>query len=353
MKAIEISDPKNNNLDLARILLAIGVILGHASILNGTKGLWIDPISYLFPYTYSGALAVKIFFFISGFVMTISIKKKPRLDRFIISRIARLIPALFVVTVLTSFLIGPMVTILPLSDYFKNNQSWVYAIKNTIFYTTHQLPGVFSYNLYSASVNGSLWTLRYEMACYAGLAVIYFAIPNKKYIRNMILIIILIASMIPTHTIEWISSNHEVYLLPMSFSLGVLLGENADYIEFTPILILFLWISYFMLSHTNIKEQVLIITASFTIIFVFALKPIMVLKPKIDISYGTYLWGFLIQQLIYHFTGSIPTAIHFGIAMVISLGIATISYKIIEKPSIDYGKYISKKIEAYNVMVQE
>ena len=55
---------ENNNLDLIRIILASTVILGHTIAINGDTNYWLDPIGYFFPITYSGALAVKLFFFL-------------------------------------------------------------------------------------------------------------------------------------------------------------------------------------------------------------------------------------------------------------------------------------------------
>src|SRR6187551_1901956 len=94
MKISNFLNKENNNLDLIRILLASTVILGHTIAINGQTSYWIDPINYFFPITYSGALAVKIFFFISGLVVTNSFLNKNSLTYFIISRIFRIMPAL-------------------------------------------------------------------------------------------------------------------------------------------------------------------------------------------------------------------------------------------------------------------
>lgn len=82
-------------------------------------------------------------------------------------RVLRIFPALIVVVLLTGgfFLLGPLVTTLALTDYFKSNQTWTYLL--TIFlYIHYHLPGVFANNPYPNSVNGSLWTLTWEFLMY-------------------------------------------------------------------------------------------------------------------------------------------------------------------------------------------
>lgn len=144
MKISDFLDKDNNNLDLVRILLACLVIIGHANVLNGPSDYWIDPIEHFFKFTYSGALAVKLFFFISGLVVTNSYLAKNSAPYFIISRFFRLIPALFFLLMVTVFIFGPILTNLKTEEYFSNLNYFGYIWHNIIFYTDYLLPGIFN-----------------------------------------------------------------------------------------------------------------------------------------------------------------------------------------------------------------
>jgi peptidoglycan/LPS O-acetylase OafA/YrhL len=166
MRISDLLKRENNNLDLMRIILASMVIMGHAPFLNGNDGFWTDPVKYLFPFTYAGAVAVKLFFFISGLVVANSLIHKKSVTHFIISRSFRLMPALCFVLVITVFIFGPLVTTLPIKDYFSELHYFAYIRQNLVFKTFYFLPGVFDGNFYKLAVNGSLWSLRYEVAAY-------------------------------------------------------------------------------------------------------------------------------------------------------------------------------------------
>jgi peptidoglycan/LPS O-acetylase OafA/YrhL len=62
---------------------------------------------------------------------------------------------------LRAFILGPLLTTLPLHDYFRSTLPYRAA-----FGLSDHLPGVFTNNPFSSGINGSLWTLRYEGLCY-------------------------------------------------------------------------------------------------------------------------------------------------------------------------------------------
>ena len=81
----EILKRGNNNLDLFRLIAACMVILGHAyALLPGSGGS--DVIGNFLGFDYSGSLAVKIFFFISGMLVTSSLLQKQSIPEYISAR---------------------------------------------------------------------------------------------------------------------------------------------------------------------------------------------------------------------------------------------------------------------------
>jgi peptidoglycan/LPS O-acetylase OafA/YrhL len=148
-----------NNFDFLRLLAAALVIYGHAVVLKGlpNQSLWGTPIH---------VVGVFIFFSISGYLITDSWSRSPRVGLFAWKRFLRLGPALVVVVALTTLLFGPAVTSLPISQYFASADTWFY-FGNIVLLYTPDLTGVFTDQPFPGMVNGSLWSLPVEVACYA------------------------------------------------------------------------------------------------------------------------------------------------------------------------------------------
>jgi len=155
--------------DLVRLVLCYEVMIWHTFALTaGTPALGIASPFWL-PFT----MMVPMFFSLSGFLVTGSALRLPVGD-YLLNRAARIFPALFTCVGFSMLVIGPLVTSLPVADYFSNPGFFAHA-SNFIGWPNYLLPGVFEDNVYRAAVNGSLWTVRWEVGCYlmmAGLVVI-------------------------------------------------------------------------------------------------------------------------------------------------------------------------------------
>ena len=74
-----------NNFDVLRLIAAIGVIIGHAYAIAPDPNLQ-DGILSIIGFDYSGSLAVKFFFFLSGLLVTNSILRNSNPFLFILKR---------------------------------------------------------------------------------------------------------------------------------------------------------------------------------------------------------------------------------------------------------------------------
>jgi peptidoglycan/LPS O-acetylase OafA/YrhL len=340
MKISEFLNKEKNNLDLMRIILACLVIVGHSNALNGSGDYWIDPIEHFFEFTYSGALAVKLFFFISGLVVTNSYLSKKSPVYFIASRFFRIMPALLFVLLMTVFVFGPILTKYNVSDYWSQLNYYAYIRHNIIFYSNNLLPGVFHDNLYPNIVNGSLWTLRYEVGCYIVLLVLFMLLGNKnKYYFIVPIVLITIDALLPMKFKLFFTDDYpQKYLLPMCFSYGVLFAILKDKIKIDIFLVAIPILLFFLFKDTRYVEVIFIIASCNMLIYLASRKFVLKFKPKHDISYGIYLWGFLIQQSLFHFFGHIFIGFHCLIAIVVSIIFGLISFVYIERPFMKIGK---------------
>ena len=167
---------RENSLDLLRLIAASLVILGHSSAIVGSG---IDPMAKWNGSVYSGLFALHIFFFISGLLVTNSFLHKPDIGRWMFSRILRIIPALCVCLILTTFVLGSLSTTLPVKQYLTDHGTWDYFLGNLFLLRTRFfLPGVFAGNVDKA-MNGPLWSLYLEVRLYLCAAVLLWTFRER------------------------------------------------------------------------------------------------------------------------------------------------------------------------------
>ncbi len=156
---------RSNSFDLLRLAAAVLVVGGHACVLAGTP--LSDPLARWTGVGGLGAVGVSIFFVLSGFLVTASFTRRPNVAAFATARALRILPALVAVVVLTALAIGPALTTKPLPAYAASAGTWLYMVRNVLILPVdYHLPGLFETNPYAFVVNGSLWTLRLEVAFY-------------------------------------------------------------------------------------------------------------------------------------------------------------------------------------------
>jgi peptidoglycan/LPS O-acetylase OafA/YrhL len=157
----------HNNFDAIRALAASAVVFSHAFLIaEGTQEN--EPLVRLTGQAILGLLGVFVFFTMSGYLVTRSWLADPSPPRFLWRRGLRIFPALWVNLLLVGLVMGPLVTSLPLGDYVSSPLLPEFFRANLLLELPDRpLPGVsFSDNPVGPVVNGSLWTLRYEIMMY-------------------------------------------------------------------------------------------------------------------------------------------------------------------------------------------
>src|SRR5271165_5293305 len=159
---------RQNNFDALRLVAAISVIFSHSFLISeGTQNNeWL--ILLTGNQSILGLTGVFVFFAISGFLVTQSFEQTPNPLHFLAKRALRIFPGLFVATLVSAFVLGPIVSALPLGTYLSRPEPYEYVFGNTLLdQTVHELPGVsFAKNPVGLEINGSLWTLRLEFTMY-------------------------------------------------------------------------------------------------------------------------------------------------------------------------------------------
>ncbi|MDE9484194.1 acyltransferase family protein [Xenorhabdus bovienii] len=344
MQLSTILNKDNNNLDIIRIIAACMVIYGHAYAISPKIGE-DDLINTLLRFDYSGSLAVKIFFFISGLVVSNSLLKNRNILNFIISRFFRIWPAL-ITTIVFGYLISICLSTISLEQFTKDAPFFKYFFNSMTLKFTWSFPGVFEGNNIN-TFNGSLWTIPYEVGAYIIMAC---SLSLVNYHRNIsiALCIIVIIDPILLNGIIFTNSMHneEIKFLPFCFSLGVLFSIIKDYIKInlSNLLMLFFIMTILKYQGSNLYIPFFYLTFFYFILYLSSVKIMLLLKPKYDISYGVYLWGFPVQQFIASYIGNMSIILNQIVSVIVALFFGFISWVIIEEKMMKIGRNISKSI---------
>jgi peptidoglycan/LPS O-acetylase OafA/YrhL len=329
---------RNNNFDLLRFVAATMVIFGHSYLNTGHHDR--EPLANLVGFLEFGSLGVKIFFVISGYLITKSLYRQPTLGSFVWARVLRIFPGLFVAAVLCAFVIGPFCTTLSLHSYFADARVYNFAWRLfTVHNLNNTLPGVFETLPYAKQVNGSLWTLAAELLLYTVvLAWGVLLLLRRKQFKALgqaapvlILVILFFAGIVYA---PWY----------MQFVLGwgavFLLGGLAYLFGSKIIVNIPLAAGLFIITAVLFHFRSPLLVSSFNVslaygIFVFAYHPKLQIKGfhKLgDFSYGLYIYAFPIQQLLVQKMPTLSVAGNFGLSFIITLVLAIASWYWVEKP---------------------
>lgn len=337
---------QNNNFDLIRLIAACAVIFGHAYALVPRAGE-VPPEIVLrtLGFDYSGSLAVKLFFFLSGLVVTDSVVRNANPINFFISRIFRIFPALIVCVFLTALVLGPLVTSLALTEYFKSPEITQYLVKNINLNLHWTLPGVFTKHKITG-VNGSLWTLPLEVFCYSVLfALSLVGTVKSKLVGSLTMLGIIGLCIFFPQTLQNIGFGGEAVLFPACFALGSLFAINKDSLMIRLDIFLGLLLLLMLFRKTPLFMY-LFYAAFFYGALVIALLPIIQkIKPPGDYSYGIYIYGFPIQQSMVFLAPEWGVYRNQLATLVVVILLAAMSWYLIERPSIQFGKYLMGKLQ--------
>lgn len=159
---------RHNNFDLLRLLAALSVLLSHAFLI-AENSQDHDPLMLLTGgQAILGLAGVFVFFTISGYLITQSFEATAQPFVFLAKRALRIFPGLILCLLVCVFAIGPLVTRLPLAEYFSRRETYLFLLHNTLLDIDYnRLPGVeFWPGNIGGIVNGPLWSLPCEALLY-------------------------------------------------------------------------------------------------------------------------------------------------------------------------------------------
>lgn len=328
----------SNNLNFIKFVAALLVMYNHSFALTLGKA---EPMFYLFSDGITlGGIAVAVFLFTSGYFVSKSYASKSNRD-FVISRFARIYPLYMSVILLCAFVLGPLATTLSLKEYFTNGGTYKYLL-SLFFLPVNDLPGVFENHAFTA-VNGALWALRLDIACYIALFIAgNLKLLNKKAITVISVPVAILFITVFALKFEPLYKYHD-YLKPLyMFYAGVLCFTFSDKIRLSAAALAASLLLLFAGFYFGYADFALMLVLPYLLCFaIFSKRQLPSIFGKLGkISYAMYLIGFIIQQVFVMCFKTFPPYKNLLFSAVADIIIAAVLYFVIEKPL--YGLIITK-----------
>jgi peptidoglycan/LPS O-acetylase OafA/YrhL len=161
-------DPRRNNLTLLRLGLAVAVLLSHAERVR--TGVRAGDL-----HVAAGELAVAAFFVLSGFLVAGSARRLGSVRRFLWHRALRILPGFWMSLLVVAGIVAPLLAALggrpPLSVLDGPDSAPGFVVRNALLLVRQWRIGVpDAVHTGDTVLNGSLWSLYYEAACYVVVA---------------------------------------------------------------------------------------------------------------------------------------------------------------------------------------
>ena len=330
----QIASRKSNNLNILRLLLALAVIVSHSfPVALGPGGDSRE--EPLFTWTHqqesSGAVAVDSFFFISGLLVTASWLRSKSMQDYLLKRILRIYPGFIVAMGFTAALIWAIcpefraVVVHPVGWLLLLLQNLLFLSNSSVCYQ-----GIFAGNPYPNMANASLWTIPMEFICYLIVSAIGLFCLFKR--RFLIFLAVLLGYEIYAISQFAGVSPFEEFLV--CFLTGVTIWLWRDKIPFSKFIACGCLMALLVTSQFRPWFSILFPLMGGYCILWFAYGPRLMFSSwaeKTDLSYGTYLYAFPIQQM-FGINAALrhPWAI-FVLATPVTLLVAWLSWNLVEK----------------------
>ncbi len=342
-------DGRHNNFDALRLLLAALVLYSHCYPL-GTGSEAREPFALLTRGQMTGgAVAVDLFFVMSGFMIAASAERSRGIWRFLQRRVARIYPAFAMYALLSIAVLVPLgraVLVLPwaarIGDFFLQ----------TLRLREFTYTAAFAHNPYPNVINGSTWSIQYECWCYVGVALLAAAGLLRRRAIALALFLASIGMSLLYLAEKWTFGGG---------ALGVLLGLPGLWARLLP---LYLAGVVFYLYRDRIPHRGWLAACSLLLLIVAAVTPlgITALFPVAgtylvfylayaawlplqragrfgDFSYGLYLYAFPLQQIVMQRLGHpVRPVVLFALALPLTALAAVASWYGVERRFLRPGR---------------
>jgi peptidoglycan/LPS O-acetylase OafA/YrhL len=326
-----------NHFNLLRLLLALLVLLSHAAELqDGTRER--ELLTQVFHTLSFGELAVDGFFLLSGYLIVQSWDSAPAAMAFLRKRVLRIYPGFIVASLVCVFVVGPLGS--DAARYF-SELSGIKVILALVVLHGPIIPPVFD-GLPYPQVNGAMWTIMREFACYLAVLAVGLAGGIRRRRIWLALTVLALTTHLATRfgvTVPWaplrLLLGDPIVRLASLFLAGGCFYLYRDRIRYTRRGALLaagtLGIAMFSLRWA---ELALAVCGGYLLLYAaLTPQPLLARFNRLpDISYGVYLYGWPVEMLLIRYLPPQPVGTVFGLACLAVLPLALLSWYLVEQP---------------------
>lgn len=286
-------DTRDNGLNLLRLVFAAFVIISHACYVGGFRS------EYQLGDLTLGALAVSGFFAISGYLITRS-RSRVRLLPYLWRRAVRILPGYWTCLVVT--VLGFSVLASTVRGGWSAPDAARYVATKLVFLDTQLSIGSTLRGAHDAQVwNSSLWTLRYEFLAYILVGLLLLWAPAR---RSAAVFAGLYLATVALSLWTSLRGGPRIvedmgYLFP-SFAAGALVFRFQDRIPATWWLAAISAAAAIAVTSLGLGHALIGLPLAYLCLWLAVALPAAIRRvgQRNDLSYGAYLYGFPVEQLL-------------------------------------------------------
>ena len=346
-KLAQFAEKDRNSFGVVRLLAAIAVVFTHSF---GVVGGWqaAEPLHSSTGLSL-GAHAVHVFFALSGFMVAASFERSSGWIDFVLARVLRVMPALICVNLAIVVVGGLLLTAAPADDYWTLDNIGIFLFRTIVLFSVGTpLEGVFADSPMPGAINIPIWTIRYEVLCYATLLLLLGAMASFR-LAGTIRLVSVLAVLAATAFVLRSSSDANAFTsveqfarFMFAFYLGVAAWLVRDKLPVS--LAILVGLSAIAAVAVAIRSgaglPLMIVATSYGAFWLgsFRMGWLQRRTATTDLSYGVYIMGFFIQQwLAQAFPETGPYA-NTLLALIVVMPLAWLSWELVEKPALGLRK---------------
>jgi peptidoglycan/LPS O-acetylase OafA/YrhL len=342
-------DPHHNALNFLRLFFAFLVIISHSIVLGGYRS------ETLWGHETLGDIAVDGFFALSGFLIVASAVRN-NVMRYLWQRILRIFPAFWVCLLITAAVAGPIGW---LAEGNSLSTYWTAVAGPGHYIAANWLLKMHTFSIAGTPINvpfpqawdGSLWTLWAEFKCY--LIVSALAVTMLLRRRRVVLVF-------------WAMG----WVVALGLAVSGVQIPQADMVRFIPI---FFAGAVVWLYRDKIPDSRVIFVVALLLFAIgtFLKNPDVLAGPplayvcvwasihvpgkrvgaKYDMSYGTYIYAFVVAQVLatwhVYAWGYLPFTV---LTIVVTLVLASLSCVLVEQPALRLKRWSPSLLVTWQVL---
>lgn len=355
-------DYKNNSFTILSIIASLLIIYFHSyDLFYGREHKISDIFTTIFVGENLGSVIVAMFFTVSGFMITNSIRNSKNMKQYLYKRVKKIYPPLIFCLVVCACVIAPIISTIPKIEFLKNISLYYhYILDNILMFknTVYGIADVFLNNPYPVAINGSIWTLKHQIFMYLLIIPLFYLYfkngkekrDNYKYFFILIFIITCISytgyydNIITSiskrfNFIGILVEGKMLIRLIYYFCVGIFFNLYSDYIIYNKKNLIISCLILILTIRNQLFSYVCMLLIPYFTFFLGTIKNKISIH---DYSYQIYIWGFPVQQLVmYYLNGKINIYVYILICIITTFFVGVICYYITEYP---FNRKVKKKI---------